>query len=200
MAQQLEWNPHQFLLTMVIRPGRLSLALAGHPARASSGIKRLPDFEQLSPQMLQYPDICGIVVEWPITRNGVVGAQCGRVLHALDAMTIDIPVCLHTTQTIEHKEDAWGRVARYGQPAPADKTCHIASLEQYGLVSSSVCVIQDVWKTYAMRYWPMHINDNVVKPSSSSSKETTTTHTKLVTMPRPIENERPTRTLLHFVP
>lgn len=154
VAQQLEWNPHKLLLTMVVRRKRLSLALAGHPHKNT--VERLPDIESLHPNLLHHYALCGVVVEWPITNTGVLGAQCGRVLHTLEAMELRLPVCLHSIHAETTVcEDAWGRLPRYGQPAPTHKTTHVASLEQYGDDASAPCVVQDVWRTYAMRHWPL---------------------------------------------
>lgn len=106
---------------------------------------------------------CGWVVDWPLTkRHGTCGAQCGKVLYALEAVcrslsyqasgpvvaaTSTVPLlCLYPTTTSttmtsisspapRGKEDEWGRSVLYGTPPPPDTTVHVASVEQYDMTA-----------------------------------------------------------------
>jgi hypothetical protein len=117
--------------------------------------------------ILQRYDICGWVVEWPLTPHGTCGAQCGKVLHTLEAISKHIDgammLCLHPVVSRLHlrsqnhqqqqQEDEWGRSPIYGSPPSTSKTVHVASLEQYKRTYSP-CVVRDVWRTYSLLHWP----------------------------------------------
>merc|ERR1712226_429458 len=83
-------------------------------------------FQELSDIVQQYK-VCGMVVSWPLQKEGWCGASCGRVLHTLDQM-VEQQEESTTTKILNQQrlvclwdghhygtscEDEWGRVPLY---------------------------------------------------------------------------------------
>lgn len=106
---------------------------------------------------------CGLVVHWPIQREGWCGAPCGRVLFALDHLTsstvLNRPTCLwdgtakHQHHLSHDYEDEWGRSPYYSEVPHHTKTVHYASEEQY---IASPTPADQVWEDFAKAHWPEH--------------------------------------------
>jgi hypothetical protein len=103
--------------------------------------------------------VCAMVVDWPLQKEGWCGASCGRVLHTLDQlcaqsntlMSARRPICLWDGKRNSlSPEDNWGRAALYSKET--NKTIHVASKEQYYEHHDTVVV--DVWNDFSRGHWP----------------------------------------------
>jgi RNase H-fold protein (predicted Holliday junction resolvase) len=150
VAQALDWRRASgSLLSLVVHRDSIEVAVASHPAFMEPAVE-LPDIpldnktttkhdiaiDTVQRLVSQY-NVCGVVVSWPVQRQGWVGASCGRVLHTLDNISLasgngnmDRPVCLYdSTHTEAPAMDEWGRCALYS--TVSTKSVHVASKEQY---------------------------------------------------------------------
>jgi hypothetical protein len=107
--------------------------------------------------IIQANKVCGFVVDWPVQREGRIGASCGRVLHLLDnllesqMMSPNRKVCLWDGEHVPmEKEDQWGRCIAYGRKC--DKTEHVASRDQYKDTTSTH--VTHVWRDFSQVHWP----------------------------------------------
>lgn len=171
VAQALDWRKATAsVLSLSITRDRIHLAVANHPS--SSDAQSLPSIpikteirnnervlskavaDELAAIMKDW-QVCGLVVNWPVQKEGWCGAHCGRVLFTLDqlvknkALTGNKPVCLWDEEHRTQPEDEWGRAPIYGQPS--DKTLHVASEEQY---KEQEHVAADIWDDFCKAHWP----------------------------------------------
>ena len=113
--------------------------------------------EEIS-HIVQDMNVCGLVVSWPVQKQGWCGAACGRVLSALDQIVQETNIvsksrslCLWNGHHFHLPEDLWGRVSFYGVPEPDRRQIHIASKEQYG---DCGMVAVDIAQDYIRHHWP----------------------------------------------
>jgi hypothetical protein len=152
---------------------KLDLAVASHPSlydpiehlppipleRGTMDNQKvlLPSVVEDFSTIVEAYNVCGMVVNWPVQKEGWCGAPCGHVLHTLDQISRQSesvvndrrPVCLWNEDHRELPEDSWGRVAMYSRET--DKTVHHASKEQYGAKN---LVVSNVWKGFVQTHWP----------------------------------------------
>ena len=106
-------------------------------------------------------NVCGFVVNWPLQKEGRIGASCGRVLHTLDSLLLDSKTqilsnnrkfCLWNGSHVElEHDDPFGRCSIYGRPSTNDPDfVHVASREQYN--QNRVAV--DIWNDFCHIHWP----------------------------------------------
>ena len=100
--------------------------------------------------------VCGLVVSWPVQKEGWCGATCGKVLHVLDQIVQDTnivtsrrPVCLWDGHHFVTGGDEWGRLPIYS--VPTDKTVHVASKEQY---QDEGMLAADIAADFLKLHWP----------------------------------------------
>ena len=173
VAQALDWrSATASVLSLSITRDRIHLAVANHPS--SSEAQSLPSIpvktevvdgkrqlsravaDELASIMSDWK-VCGLVVNWPVQKEGWCGAHCGRVLFTLDqlvkreALSSKRPVCLWDEEHHVAYEDEWGRAPIYGRPASADKDVHVASQEQY---KEQEHVAADIWSDFCKAHWP----------------------------------------------
>lgn len=186
IAHALDWNKNcGSVLSVHIGTKSIDLAVTAHPS-TENPIQPLPSIpiesetkgnqkvlkghvlEELSNIVKQFK-VCGIVMSWPVQKEGWCGAPCGRVLHTLDQIVQETrivsrgrPVCLWDGHHFSTTEDEWGRVPLYS--VPSKKAEHRASQEQYredGMVAA------DIAKDYIRNHWPEFVR-KWDKPSSST--------------------------------
>jgi RNase H-fold protein (predicted Holliday junction resolvase) len=174
IAHNLDWRKVSgSILSLNIGRYAIDLALASHPV-LDEEVQHLPAINlkmrvednhkvldrsavQALAKVVQEHNVCGMVVSWPVQKEGWCGAPCGRVLHTLDQITeqstniitSNRPVCLWDNEHHEVEEDSWGRNAVYSQTS--DKTVHLASEEQY---QDHNTVAADVWNDFCRSHWP----------------------------------------------
>ena len=155
IARALDWKKSASVLSLHVGKDSIDLAVTSHPSSTSEEdiILPLPSIpikcevkenqKVLKPAVLseledivEQFDVCGMIVSWPVQKEGWCGAPCGRVLHTLDqiARETDIvspsrPVALWDGHHFLSNEDEWGRSAIYSHISK--KEVHIASKEQY---------------------------------------------------------------------
>ena len=174
VAQSLDWRKVSgSVLSMRVAADKIELAIASHPSfeeplqqLASIPLKMetadnkkvlKPEVVQELSKVVKDFNVCGMVVSWPVQKEGWCGASCGRVLHTLDQIISQSdtvlsparPVCLWDEEHNVPHEDEWGRNATYSKIS--NKTCHQASKEQYGDHNS---VAVDVWNDFVREHWP----------------------------------------------
>jgi len=173
VAQAIDWRKASgSVMSLSVCKDRIELAVASHPS-FQDPIQPLPSIplklevqdnqkvlssdvvEELA-DLVQDFNVCGMVVTWPVQKEGWCGAPCGRVLFALDQITTQAenmlsnrPVCLWDEQHYQNAEDEWGRSAIYSHTS--DKTVHVASEEQY---QDHRCVAADIWNDFCKVHWP----------------------------------------------
>lgn len=201
VAQALDWKRASgSILSVAVQKDRIDLAVASHPAtdadvtslasiplkmEVQNGSKGLsPKVSQELAKIVNDFSVCGLVVSWPVQKEGWCGAPCGRVLFTLDQLTAQSktllsrsrPVCLWDEAHHQSLEDDWGRAEIYGKAS--NKTEHRASAEQY---QAPLTVAADVWNDFCRAHWPelyyrSHSADEEVllgKPLSSPVVDTT---------------------------
>jgi hypothetical protein len=108
--------------------------------------------------IVQQYNVCGVVVEWPVQDEGWCGASCGRVLHALDHLTLSSsssnsspkPVCLYDPRhCVPPSEDEWGRAPIYSTTTKA-KVVHCATPPP----EDNAAAAAQVWREFCHEYWP----------------------------------------------
>ncbi|KAL7564041.1 hypothetical protein ACA910_006949 [Epithemia clementina (nom. ined.)] len=197
VAHALDWKKRAggALLSVHLGDEKIDLATSYHPSQ-NIPIHRLPsiplEFEIKGNQkvlkshvldeishVVKDLNICGLVVSWPVQKEGWCGASCGKVLHTLDQIVEETnivskarPVCLWDGHHFHLSEDEWGRVSFYGVPNPNRRQVHLASQEQYrdcGMVAAGIA--QD----YIRFHWPefAHTKAMMVKDLEDGPAETT---------------------------
>lgn len=127
-----------------------------HPTRR---VLARPILQELN-EIAEGRRVCGLVISWPLQKEGRMGAPCGKVLHTLESLVSESPTlvnskrpfCLWDDHHYTPYEDNWGRNSRYGVPATT-KRIHMASQEQYAHVCNS-SVAANVWDDFCTRHWP----------------------------------------------
>jgi len=203
VAHALDWKKVSgSILSMSISSDRIDLAVASHPSGCAedtldTSAQSLPSIplkteivnrdgkknqrilspavaEELQDIMNDWK-VCGVVVNWPVQKEGWCGAPCGKVLYTLDqlasssqqnVLSPNRPICLWDEEHHVPFEDEWGRSPVYSEPCE-DKTVHIASEEQYQAPST---VALDVWNDFCRAHWPeLYYNSYTTATSASSS-------------------------------
>jgi len=188
IAHALDWRKQAgSVLSLHIGTHSIDLAVTTHPSMKNP-IQSLPSIpiesetrgnqkvlkrhilEELS-SIVEDWKVCGMVVSWPVQKEGWCGAPCGKVLHTLDQLVQDSsivsssrPVCLWDGHHFLNTEDEWGRVALYG--VPSQKLEHRASKEQYreeGMVAA------DIAKDYIRHHWPEFVMNLERKQSEKAA-------------------------------
>lgn len=169
VAHALDWKKVSgSILSLSIHGDRMDLAVASHPTigEAPQPLPSIPikttvvnNRKQLCPTVgeellaiLQDWQVCGLVVNWPVQKEGWCGAPCGKVLHTLDQLVNKLssrPICLWDEEHHLPSEDEWGRSPIYGEAS--NKTVHIASEEQYKAPATPAA---DVWNDFCRAHWP----------------------------------------------
>mmetsp|Transcript_17526 Transcript_17526/g.25936 ORF Transcript_17526/g.25936 Transcript_17526/m.25936 type:complete len:243 (-) Transcript_17526:395-1123(-) len=185
IASALEWNKlRASVLALDIRPHEIGLTLASHPqcgtyadvltikleslplTFGTSQNKKVVDSSvatQLE-EIVRSHKVCGFVVNWPLQKEGRLGASCGRVLHALDSIleqSAESPIfsphrkfCLWDGAHVEmEQDDSFGRCSLYGTPSTEahNQYVHLASIKQYDQKREKV----DIWDDFCHNHWPM---------------------------------------------
>lgn len=196
VATILDWRKQTgSVLSLHLGVVSIDLAVMSHPSQQAR-IQPLPsiptEFETrenqkiLGPRVLRelsdvvrHWKVCGMVVSWPVQKEGWCGAACGKVLWALDqiARETDIVtknrlVCLWDGHHFHLSEDEWGRIALYGSPRDVQKESYFASKEQYpdcGMAAAGIA------RDFLFHHWP-HIIHNIddfvsTRPADSTSKK-----------------------------
>lgn len=174
VAQKLEWRKNSgSLLSLSISVNRLNVVICSHP-EVDESPRILPPIdlkttsvanrkvispsvsEELS-DVVKNHGVCGMVVSWPVQKEGWCGASCGRVLNVLDqiassglVLSVSRPVCLYDIHHYVPTSDTWGRNPVYGNLESAyQKRLHVASEEQYqDSGANAVDVSNDFLRTY----------------------------------------------------
>lgn len=175
VARALDWKKAASVLSLHIGKDSIDLAVTSHPSSTGDEeiILPLPSIplkcevqdnkKKLKPAVLSELativdkfDVCGMVVSWPLQKEGWCGAPCGRVLHTLDQISRDAsivsssrPVCLWDGHHFHSNEDEWGRSAIYAKVS--EKQVHIASKEQYKDEGS---LAAEIAQDYLRHHWP----------------------------------------------
>lgn len=174
VAQALDWKKASgTILSVAVQKDRLDLAVASHPAtddditslasiplktQIQNGCRGLtPSVSQELAKIVQDFSVCGLVVSWPVQKEGWVGAPCGKVLYTLDQLMVQSktllsksrPICLWDEAHHQPFEDEWGRAAIYAESSK--KTEHRASKEQY---EAPKTLAADVWNDFCRAHWP----------------------------------------------
>jgi hypothetical protein len=185
VAHALDWRKVSgSILSMSIVGDRIDLAVAFHPSSSDSP-QSLPSIplktqvvnnkkvlapgvaEELSSLMKDW-EVCGLVVNWPVQKEGWAGYSAGKTLFALDQLTSVLspsrPVCLWDEEHHVPYEDEWGRSPIYAEAS--SKTTHKASEEQYKPPST---VAADVWNDFCRAHWPELYYSSSTSSSATSS-------------------------------
>lgn len=151
----------------------------GHQNQPSFDV---PSVTQALQKLIHQHDVCGIVVLWPTEQlEGWNGAACGRTLHVLDQISLNVatgsnnpkPICLYDPHHKEHAmsdtgvEDEWGRSAIYSTTTNA-KVVHCAKQPQSSMSDNMVA---QVWSNFCREYWP-----DCVTPSSKAERDEVSHH------------------------
>jgi hypothetical protein len=176
VAQALDWKKAAgSVLSLSVVKDRIDLAVASHPAAEHQTVQQLPsipirsickDNQKVLDQsvveelagLVQDWKVCGIVVHWPVQKEGRCGAPCGRVLNVLDQITAlskkvinsSRPICLWDSEHHIPNEDEWGRDSLYGRVTNRTEA-HSAAKEQY---ADHNVVATEIWKDFFRSHWP----------------------------------------------
>ena len=180
IARALDWKKSASVLSLHVGKDSMDLAVTSHPSSTTDEDVILPlpsiplrcqvvkhNQKILQPAVLHELasivhkfDVCGLVVSWPVQKEGWCGAPCGRVLFTLDqianhAPEEDIvsatrPVALWDGHHFASSEDEWGRSALYSHSSPR-KQVHLASKEQYKDQGS---LAAEIAHDYLRHHWP----------------------------------------------
>jgi hypothetical protein len=173
VAQALDWKKASgSILSLNVCRNGIDIAIASHPS-SDEPIEHMPtiplklviqNHQKILARsviddivdIVNENQVCGMVVSWPVQKEGWCGAPCGRVLHALDQITAQSnilngsrPICLWDTEHNLPQEDEWGRDPVYA--IPSEKTEHRASIEQY---QDHSCQATDIWNDFSLTHWP----------------------------------------------
>jgi hypothetical protein len=146
-----------------------------HHHRSSCRRRLVPAVAMEFKQILQDWQVAGIVVNWPVQREGWCGYSCGKVLFVMDHLHSyscfaasskqqqqqppqpPRPMCLW--DQVHHDapsyEDEWGRSELY--TITSAKSVHCASEEQYDVVvvpSGASSAVAGVWDDFCRAHWP----------------------------------------------
>ena len=186
VAQSLDWKMASgSILSLRIVKDQIELAVSSHPS-FDEEVQALPSIplelktvnnrkvlcgtvaDSLLDVVNQF-HVCGMVVSWPVQKEGWCGAPCGRVLHTLDqiSMTVDRPVCLYDPVHSTPPEDDWGRASIYSETTK--KTVHVASQEHYNQDCTDGKVATDIWNDFCMEHWPEFSQDSHSRTEANTS-------------------------------
>mmetsp|Transcript_17018 Transcript_17018/g.25757 ORF Transcript_17018/g.25757 Transcript_17018/m.25757 type:complete len:238 (+) Transcript_17018:162-875(+) len=197
IASTLEWNKLRgSVLALDISRNEISLTLASHPLCGEDILqttkldslpltfctrrnKKVVDSSvaaQLN-EIVRTHKVCGFVVNWPLQKEGRIGASCGRVLHTLDSIIeeSESPIfsagrkfCLWDGSHVElEQDDSFGRCSMYGTPSTTEAHhVHLASREQYNQERAVV----DIWNDFCHKHWPM-LFENEGQPAVATKTE-----------------------------
>ncbi|KAL7555819.1 hypothetical protein ACA910_012399 [Epithemia clementina (nom. ined.)] len=188
IARSLDWRKQSgYILSMHVGKTTIDLAATCHPELEGNPIQPLPSIpiqvETKGNQKVLKPEVVkelativrefktlGLVVSWPVQKEGWCGASCGKVLHMLDQILQDgtgmgkQPICLWNGNHWTTAEDEWGRTPIYSMPT--SKTVHSASQEQYGeegLVATAIA------RDFLEFHWPAKLlNSSATAPRMES--------------------------------
>lgn len=172
VAHKLDWcKTSGSVLNVSITDSSIDLAVASHPSFEEPA-QELPSVplqtitrnnrrmlqeevpRELAACVREY-SVVGMVVSWPVRKEGRCGAACGRVLHTLDHISPILkgnkPICLYDVNHYMPDEDDWGRTKAYGEPC-LDKTIHRASEEQY--FDKNPLSPTEIWDYFVKEHWP----------------------------------------------
>mmetsp|Transcript_17384 Transcript_17384/g.32998 ORF Transcript_17384/g.32998 Transcript_17384/m.32998 type:complete len:231 (-) Transcript_17384:120-812(-) len=193
VARALDWKKSASVLSLHVGKDSIDMAVTSHPSTTSDKelILPLPSIpikcevqhnqkvlkeavlNELASIVEQF-DVCGMVVSWPVQKEGWCGAPCGKVLHTLDQMARDKdivsasrPVCLWDGHHFHSNEDEWGRSALYAHISKKD--IHIASKEQYKDEGS---LAAEIAHDYLRHHWPDLYDDE--RPEWAGKTEAST--------------------------
>ena len=180
VANALDWKKlSSSVLALNITRDEISLTLASHPScneQTSIKLDAIPlhfinkdnrkslDSDVIAElnDIVKAHNVCGFVVNWPLQKEGRIGASCGRVLHTLDSLLLDSKTqilsnnrkfCLWNGSHVElEHDDPFGRCSIYGRPSSTNDPdfVHVASREQYN--QNRVAV--DIWNDFCHIHWP----------------------------------------------
>lgn len=193
IANRLEWHKGSgAILSLNVLSSHIDLVVSSHPElyepvyilppvpikKYTVGNKKVIDksvAEELVQRTVDF-SLCGIVVHWPVQKDGWCGAQCGSVLHVLDALAESGKV-LHPSRPLSlydknhhvptSKADLYGRDPRFGRIGPlstngknpivfsSKKRVHEDDHRQHHDVGTHAL---DLWNDFSMKHWP-HIMD-----------------------------------------
>mmetsp|Transcript_19566 Transcript_19566/g.45554 ORF Transcript_19566/g.45554 Transcript_19566/m.45554 type:complete len:242 (-) Transcript_19566:150-875(-) len=179
IASALDWKKNGgSILSLNILRDRIGLSVASHPCREENRavsldpialrFKRKSSKELDSSVISQLQDIiqthlvCGLVVAWPIQKEGRLGAPCGRVLYTLDSLfqssnsilTANRKFCLWDGLHVEPEceEDKFGRCEVYGRPSFHTPN-YVAKSSDF---DAPPLESMDVWQDFCQAHWPNH--------------------------------------------
>jgi len=149
-------------------------------------------------------DVCGLVIGWPVQKQGWCGAACGRVLFTLDRLSTTpssgggnrnsnngsssnkrLPACLWENNSHLHDdyhEDQWGRTPVFvgkqqgDDDASACNAVHVASREQY--YKEPECPASEILMDFFRAHWPeelLYQDDFLAQLSSPPTPPSTKT-------------------------
>ena len=179
VAKTLEWKKlSSSVLALNIGRDEIGLTLASHPScdkRSSYMLTPIPlkfvnkgnrksldvDIIAHLNNVVQSNNVCGFVVNWPLQKEGRLGASCGRVLHTLDLLCLDAetPIlsnsrkfCLWNVLHVQlQQDDFFGRCSTYSRPYTNNADfVHLASREQYNQSDA----VGDIWSDFCRTHWP----------------------------------------------
>jgi hypothetical protein len=186
VAHALDWKKHSAsLLTLNIYRDNMQMKIANHPACSKESFpleETIPlrflwegNDVRLDRQvtghlqsLVQSHNVCGIVVSWPLQREGRIGASCGRVLFTLDLLSLDSETsifsknrkfCLWCDSKIRvETTDEFGRCTSYvGKPRSDPNFVHAASREQY--IQSQIKAA-NTWDDFLQSHWSVTYKEN----------------------------------------
>jgi len=193
VASALDWKRTSgSVLSLKIGRDLLTVNLAHHPSiqeecrsvdpipikyRVKNNRKELDvSVTDVLQDLVQENRVCGFIVDWPLQKEGRMGASCGRVLHVLDLL-LEAQVlsqsrrfCLWDGEHVPiEMPDRWGRCSVYGRKQ-SDKAEHIVSRDQYSNTTESL--VSDMWYDFSRTHWPELYDDGngAVALSSNSSR------------------------------
>jgi len=107
--------------------------------------------------IIQANKVCGFVVDWPLQKEGRMGASCGRVLHILDSLleaqvlSPNRKFCLWDSEHVPmEEEDRWGRCSTYSRHCEhADPVTRRGNHNDVTLTP-----VADLWQDFSQTHWP----------------------------------------------
>lgn len=188
IARALDWQKlSSSVLSVHVGETSIDLAVTFHPSsgnpiqalpsipieletRDNSKVLKSSVLQELSDAVETW-NACGLVVSWPVQREGWCGKPCGRTLHFLDQIAQDTnivspkrPLALWDGHHFYNTEDSWGRSSIYA--TTSDRSVHVASKEQYrdeGMLAADI----------AADYLRFHFPDLVQNLQIRSSRDFT---------------------------
>jgi hypothetical protein len=197
VAHALDWKKYSGnILNLIISKGKIEMAVASHPefqekvrllnpvpilqqttisandTTTSHHRRRILDSsvpETLAAVMEKY-NVCGIIVGWPVEREGWCGASCGRVLYTLDQLvqanssdhgrviTMNRPICLYDMDHHIPDEDEWGRSPVYSEISY--DSVQVCSEEQsyHNFCATHAYAVTSLWNDFCTTQWPQLSN------------------------------------------